>query len=448
MDQRRKASFKLYPTPAQAAQLDAWRQLHCELYNGALQERIDAYRKTGRGPNWYDQKKAVPQIRRDRPEFVALGSQAMEQTLKRLELAFSAFFRRVKTGQAPGFPRFKSSARYPGFAYPGRAGWNLLEHGKRGATLRVGSGDLTIMIRARGGHRFDPSVVLPNDLTLTKRSDGSWHASVTLRVSSEACARKRRANEVVGVDLGVSTWATFDDGRAIENPRFLREAMPAIAQLQSERARKRKGSIRYRRLTKRIAKAHQDVANARRDFIHKQTTALVTSCSVIATEKLRVSNMTRSARGTVDKPGSRVRQKAGLNREILSASFSQTHLLLAYKANEAGCRLHLCDTSTLKPSQRCAKCWAVKPKTLAQRVHVCAQCGHVADRDRNAASVMLADALTPRTGVTARPKPLTTKVAKSKSKTREELLRSPGCKPVFCLPLQAVGGSRFLSSAA
>ena len=142
-------------------------------------------------------------------------------------------------------------------------------------------------------------------------------------------------------------------------------------------------------------------------------------CAVLATEKLTPKNMSRSARGTVDAPG-RVRQKAGLNREILSAAFGLAHPMLASKAKEAGTRLHLSNTRQLKPSQRCSACWDLVPKTLAERMHVCPHCGHITPRDRNSASVVLIDAHnTPGTGVAARPKPLPRQRGKSRSVTRE-----------------------------
>ena len=112
-------------------------------------------------------------------------------------------------------------------------------------------------------------------------------------------------------------------------------------------------------------------------------------------------------------------QKAGLNREILSAGLGMAHQMLAYKAVEAGTRLHMSNTRQLKPSQRCSGCWEIVPKTLAQRVHVCPHCGHTMQRDQNSALVALIDAHTPGTGVAARPKPLARQRAKSKSLTRE-----------------------------
>ena len=173
------------------------------------------------------------------------------------------------------------------------------------------------------------------------------------------------------------------------------------------RARKRKGSLRFKRIEHRIARLHDRIANLRRDFVHKHTTRMVLSSAVLATEQLAPKTMSRSAKGTVDAPGRRVRQKAGLNREILSAGFGMAHPMLAYKAEEAGTRLHLGDTRQLKSSQRCSACWELVPKTLAERMHVCPHCGHVMPLDRNSAMVVLIDAHNtqdaPGTGAAARP---------------------------------------------
>lgn len=220
-------------------------------------------------------------------------------------------------------------------------------------------------------------------------------------------------------DFGINDWATFDDGQTVANPRWLREELPRLAALQRQRARKHRGSVRYKRLSRSLARLHERIANLRREFVHQETTKLVQTCAVIATEELAPKNMSRSARGTVETPGRRVRQKAGLNREILSAAFSMAHRILAYKAEEAGTRLHLSNTRQLKPSQRCSACWEIVPKTLGERVHVCPHCGLKMQRDQNSASVVLIDAHTPGTGVAARPKPLPRQRGKSKSVTRE-----------------------------
>ena len=402
--ERRKVTYKLYPNAAQTARLETWVRLHCELYNAALQERIEAYRKAGKSISYYDQQNVLPEIKTARPEFVELGSHALQQTLRRLDLAFQSFFRRVKAGQTPGFPRFKASKRFSGFCYPDPAGWKLLGQGGRGATLRIGSGKDALKLRTRGQHRFGGEAK-PNDLTIT-RKNGEWFASVTLRVPEAACARVRTDHQHRGIDFGITDWATFDNGEKLDNPRWIREELPKLAALQRARARKRKGSVRYKRLSQQAARLHERVANLRREFVHQKTSELVQACAVIATEELAPKNMSRSAKGTVETPGRRVRQKAGLNREILSAAFGMAHQVLSYKAVEAGTRLHLANTRQLKPSQRCSGCWEIVPKTLAQRVHVCPHCGLTMQRDQNSASVVLIDAHTPGTGVAARPKPL------------------------------------------
>ncbi len=417
--EHRKVTFKLYPNAREAERLTSWVRLHCELYNAALEERIDAYRKVGKSISYYDQQNVLPAVKADRPEFIELGSHALQETLRKLDRAFQAFFRRVKAGQTPGFPRFKASARFSGFCYPDPAGWKLMQHEGRGATLRLGCGKAAMSLRARGQHRFGDDAK-PNDLTIT-RKNGAWFASVTLRVSEQACARTRVRDEHRGVDFGVSDWATFDNGETIANPRFMRHEMPSLGALQRQRAKKQKGSVRYKRLRRQAAKLHERIGNLRKEFLHQQTTRMVATCVVLATEALQPKNMSRSAKGTKDKPGRRVRQKSGLNREILSAGISMAHQMLAYKAVEAGTRLHVSNTRQLKPSQRCAGCWELVPKPLSERRHVCPQCGHTMQRDQNSASVVLIDAHTPGTGVAARPKPLAPQRAKSKSVTRETL---------------------------
>src|SRR5476649_1647397 len=137
--ERRKVTFKLYPNATQAERLTGWIGLHCELYNAAIEERISAYQKHGKSISYYDQQNMLPEIKAARPEFVELGSHALQQTLRKLDLAFQAFFRRIKAGQTPWFPRFKASKRFSGFCYPDPAGWKLAQNGTRGATIRLGT---------------------------------------------------------------------------------------------------------------------------------------------------------------------------------------------------------------------------------------------------------------------------------------------------------------------
>ena len=205
----------------------AWTRLHCELTNAALEERIDAWRKAGKSISDFDQQNALPEIKADRPEFIALGSHALQQTLRRLDLAFQSFFRRVKAGQTPGFPRFKAAKRFAGFADPDPARWKLMQHGGSGATLRIGSGKEAMSLSARGRHLLGVEA-RPNDITLTRRN-GQWFVSVTLLVPEAVCARERTGSMRRGVDFGITDWATFDDGQSIANPHWVREELPRLS---------------------------------------------------------------------------------------------------------------------------------------------------------------------------------------------------------------------------
>ncbi len=400
-DLRRKISFRLYPTPEQEQFLSECRELHRELYNAALQERIECYKKTGQSIGYVSQANMLPAIKVDRPELVPLGSHALQATLKRLDRAFQAFFGRVEKGQTPGHPRFKSKRRFDSFTYPDPAGWSLTDFpakngGKNARThlIRVG----THNIRARGMCRFERFE--PNDLTI-KRVGNGWMASVTVRVSPAEARRDRVGSEIRAFDQGVTDRLVFDDGETFENPRWLREKLGEIERLQQCRARCKRGSRGYRKLSAEIARTHRKIANCRKDWMHKTTTALVERAEVLATEKLKTKNMTRApkAKPDPDRPGAFLPNgaaaKAGLNREILSAGFAQFLQMCAYKAEEAGTRFHVADTQRIKPTQRCACCGHTESKTLEERVHLCGHCGFMADRDRNAALVCLIDALSP-----------------------------------------------------
>lgn len=375
---RRKVEFKLYPSKAQERQLHEWLELHRVLYNRALAERRDAYDREGRSVNYYEQQNALPAMKAEHPEYKALGAHALQETLRRLDRAFAAFFRRVKAGKSPGYPRFKGKGRLKSFTYPDASGWSLYASGSgRSHRLRIsGLGE----VRLRGKHRFPSDSYTANDLTIFRRGN-RFYASVTLRVSDEGCRRKRSSEGERGFDLGLQNLLTFDDGEVVENPRFVRSELDHLRSLQRERSRKVRGSLRYRRLSQKIARTHERIERKRRDFLHKLSTRLVRQNALLATEELSVKNMSASGGA----------HKRGLNREMLSAGWSTLLAMIECKAEEAGTRLHVANTRELKPTQRCWRCWRVRKKHLCEREHVCS-CGVRLPRDQNSARVCLVDA--------------------------------------------------------
>lgn len=405
--ERRKITYKLYPSAAQADRLGDLLRLHKDLWNAALFERIDCYRKTGRSVNYTEQCASLTAIRGALPEDWAMMNCSSQQiTLRRLDKAFQSFFRRVKAGQTPGFPRFKSLQRMPGFGYKSHGdGWRFTpavieRRGKpcwKHGTLRLqGVGQ----VKARGQARTAGGTIKSAEL-LHRR--GEWHLSLTVE-----CEPARAGGMLaIAADWGTEKLLSLvkSDGTAqhIANPRWFRQHRERQVMLDQAVSRKRRGSRSWRRAKRDSARFKAKGARRRLDHHHKLSAALAAESALFATEVLTVKNMTASAAGTVDEPGRNVAQKTGLNREMLDTAPALLFNLIAYKVKETGGQYWKAPTRSLKPSQRCPQCWRVAKKTLNERVHRCT-CGREIDRDLAPAQVVLRWALEqpgqelPRTG--------------------------------------------------
>jgi putative transposase len=379
----RRVTYKLYPDAEQAAGLERACDLHRALYNAALEERIDAWRKSKRSITFADQCKSVTAVRLD-PAYRGLNAQSLQVTLKRLDRAFQNFFRRVKAGQTPGFPRFRGRDRFPGFGFKHhgdgfkftpRTGWR---HG----TLRLsGIGEM----EARGVARTPGEVVCCD---VQRKADGWWLSLVV------ACEPHREAGiGVVGIDWGVETYATTCTGPmefdAVENERFGAAEAEALRDQQRAlfRALRGKRSRRAQKAKRLLAKRSRRLANRRKDRTHQVTARLVREHAIIVTEDLTIKNMTASARGTSEAPGKQVKQKAGLNRAILDTAPGSFISQLACKAAEAGGQLIAVDPRKHKPSQTCPISGAVRKKALSERTHTLPD-GRVITRDQASAWVL------------------------------------------------------------
>jgi putative transposase len=387
----RKVVYRMYPSQSQEAALLDMLGMHQRLYNAALEQRITAWRIARKTVGYAMQCRDLTELRAENEMYGALPCQSSQVTLKRLDLAYQAFFRRVKSGQTPGFPRFRSFDRFSGWGYNTHGNGFRFTHGDGvgHSTLRLsGIGEVKLRGRARTIGEVKTCEI--------QRKAGRWYASFSI-----ACEPKRKGGtSAIGHDWGVETFATiaYEDGSfsVVSNPRLFskHEASVTRAQrhLDSVTVKDSIGKPRNTKDPKRIAarvaigRAKGRETSARKDFLHQTSAKLVNQSAVFATEKLTVSNMTRSAKGTVDKPGKNVAQKAGLNREILATAPATFLSMMRYKAEEAGSLFIETPTKTLKPSQRCSDCGLLPKvkKTLSQRQHVC-ECGCVLTRDQNGA---------------------------------------------------------------
>jgi len=393
----RKTTYRLYPTPKQAAALSDLLRSHQQLYNAALEERISAYSKARKSISYADQCKSLTALRQELPEWRdAANCSSQQMTLRRLDKAFAAFFRRIKSGQTPGFPRFKSMGRFPGFSFKTHGdGWRFTpEEGYRHGSLRLaGVGQICARGQARQGGEIRASDIL--------HRDGRWYLSLTLAVALPE--RARYANGAMAYDWGVATFLSgvthAGETIQIDNPRWWQQEKDQTIRLQQAVSRKtNKRSNRRKKAVRRLAAARARLARRRLDWAHKKTAALAAKYALVATEELTIRNMTRSASGTVQEPGKQVAQKASLNREILDTAPRLFTSLFRYKVLETGGEWVDAPTRKLKPSQRCPQCWHVVRKQLSQRMHRCEQCGYQESRDMASARVVLRWALKSSSG--------------------------------------------------
>jgi putative transposase len=313
----------------------------------------------GASVSYYTQKRELPGIKEERPEFKHVGSQVLQDVLKRVDLAFQAFFRRVRAGEKPGYPRFKSYDRYDSFTYS-QAGWKLAD----GRLVLAGIGALKV--------RWSRPVQGTIKTVTIRRSADQWYVcfSCVLHVPQPAAPDR----PATALDVGLEYFATLADGSHIDNPRYLRAAEEALVQRQRKLQSKKRGSKNRRRAKLLVAKAHRRIRNKRLDFHHQEARKIVDRHGAIGIEGLRIKNMVRNPH---------------LSKSISDAGWNQFVTILTIKAEEAG--LVAVVVNPAGTSQVCSGCGRPVPKTLSDRWHTCPykDCGLSLQRDHNSARELL-----------------------------------------------------------
>jgi putative transposase len=376
---------KLRPTAAQHRLLADRLERQRELYNAALQERRDAWRLCRKAVTRLDQQKSLTIIRAEDPNGHGADPVNMGRwTLKRIEDAFTGFFSRVRQGRKTGFPRFRSAARWRSFG--------LLE----ASGIRLEGDRLRLKGMGRG-IRLNHDRPLPQDAKLLSvvftRRERHWFVSLLVETAEVAAGTHDAAHDAVGVDLGVEALATLSTGDRVPNIRPASRREGEIRRSRRALTRCKKGSNRRRKVRAKLRRLVARVANARQNHLHQVSAALTKTYGFIAMERLSVTNMTRSAAGTVEEPGTHVAQKRGLNRAILDAGWGELTRMVRYKAERAGGEVVLVEARGT--SVECSGCGAAVPKELSERRHRCG-CGLDLHRDVNAARVILARGLAAR----------------------------------------------------
>jgi putative transposase len=356
---RKSFKYRLYPNRRQTDALAALLEAHRALYNAALEHRRWSWQR-GVSVSYYDQSAELKDIRREDEGLAACNFSSCQATLRRLDRAFRAFFRRVKAGESPGYPRFKGRDRFATVDFPSH-GDGCRFSGSRVTFQGVG----TVKVKY---HRPTEGTIKTVSF---KREAGRWYVVVSCDLGGAPLLVTDRP--AVGIDLGLTSFLVTSDGETVEPPRLARRTEAKLRRTQRARSRCRRGSKRRRVVKLRLARCHAKVANQRRDFHHKTTKMLTDRYGVVCVEALNIVGIARSR----------------LAKSTHDAGWAQFVAILAAKAEGAGVQVIAVDPRNT--TQACSDCGCLPaaPLGLSDRVYHCASCGYVGGRDENAARNVL-----------------------------------------------------------
>ena len=297
-------------------------------------------------------------------------SQPLQQSLKDLERSYKNFFQK-----RAAFPRFKKRGKSDSFRYP------------QGVKLEQGNSRIYLPKLGWIGYRNSREVIGEVKNVTVNQSCGKWYVSI--QTEYEVAAPAHHAKSMVGLDAGVTKLATLSDGTVYHPVNSFKANQRKLAKLQRQLSRKVKFSANWQKQKKKIQRLHSHIANIRRDYLHKVTSEISKNHAMIVVEDLKVSNMSKSAKGTAEQPGRNVRAKSGLNRSILDQGWYEMRRQLEYKQLWRGGQVLAVPPAYT--SQRCAYCGhTAKENRLSQSKFRCQVCGYTANADVNGARNILA----------------------------------------------------------
>ena len=367
----RTYKYLLRPSPEQLKKLDFLLWQSRLVYNAALEQRITTYQETGKGIGYGSQWARFRDVRRDNPDTLGrVNASSLQHLLRRLDKSFTAFFRRLKSGEKPGFPRFKSRNRFHSIEYTYGDGCKLRqdEHGRRSFYVQS-AGEMRMCY-----HRAIPACANIKHVVI-KQVNNRWYVCLMLELPDPEPRQSLSGNQV-GIDVGLKSLAALSTGELIENPRWLTESLAKLRRLQRHASRQVQGSNRQRKTYRQMATLHEQVVHQRADYLHKVSHRLAAENDLIAIENLTLGFMNRNRH---------------LSLSSHDAGFGLFRQMLEYKAESAGIQLIAVNPSNT--TQACSGCGSIVPKSLSVRVHACPVCGLVLDRDVNAARNILTKAL-------------------------------------------------------
>jgi putative transposase len=355
---RKAFQFHLRPTKKQARAL----QFHLDecrwLYNELLEQRKTSYLELKENLTRTQQYSFIPHLVQERPGLALIHSQVLQNVADRLDKSYKAFFRRVKSGGTPGFPRFKGYNQYNSFCFA-QSGFSLVAGHVKLSKIGV--------VRLKLHREIQGKI---KTCTIKKTTSGSWLITFSCEIESNPLPILETS---VGIDVGLKTFAVFSDDKSIENPRFFKKEEEALAKAQKKLVKEEKGTLKRKQKRIIVAKIHQRIANKRKNFCHQESKKIIDNYQYICIEDLNITKMLESG---------------FLSKSISDASWGLFRQHLTYKAEYAGRKLGVVDPAYT--SQKCSNCKNVEAKNLSQRKHICCICGYQDSRDGNASKNILA----------------------------------------------------------
>ncbi|NEN97560.1 MAG: transposase [Moorea sp. SIO3I7] len=374
--------YRLRLTKSQEAEVEKWLDmLRCQ-YNYLLADRFNWYEQNRcsinscplvchlpalrNNPDYFSQKKTLPQLKKDRPWYSSVQSQVLQDCVKKVDLAFKRFLKGDVNGRKSGRPRFKGKNRYRSFTFP-----SLGKTPINGNILTLPKFGKVKMIY----HRPIPEGFKIKTATITRKTDGYY---VTLSIQDDTVSEIIPIDKVdnpVGIDMGLKSFLVKSDGSEVPIPQYYRKAQKRLKKIQKTVSRSKKGSNNRKKAVSKLGKAHKKVADTRKDFHFKTAKNLLDNHDLVAHEKLNIKGLA----------------KTKLAKSVLDAGWGQFLSILSVKAvrvawpTALNAGLIAKAVNPRNTSQNCSNCGTKVPKELKDRIHSCPHCGFTADRDVNAA---------------------------------------------------------------